>query len=74
SQYDSLIGKLIAHGENRTTALARMRNALAEVVVEGIKTNIPLHRRILADTGFIEGGMNIHYLEHLLGLRVGERD
>ncbi|MFO1433112.1 MAG: acetyl-CoA carboxylase biotin carboxylase subunit [Candidatus Competibacteraceae bacterium] len=74
SQYDSLIGKLIAHGDNRATALARMRNALAEVVVEGIRTNIPLHRRILADTGFIEGGMNIHYLEHLLGLRAGERN
>jgi acetyl-CoA carboxylase biotin carboxylase subunit len=74
AQYDSLIGKLIAHGENRATALARMRNALAEVVVEGIRTNIPLHRRILADTGFIEGGMNIHYLEHLLGLRAGERN
>ncbi len=74
SQYDSLIGKLIAHGENRATALARMRTALAELVIEGIKTNLPLHRRILADTGFIEGGMNIHYLEHLLGLRVGERD
>ncbi|HYQ91913.1 MAG TPA: acetyl-CoA carboxylase biotin carboxylase subunit [Candidatus Competibacteraceae bacterium] len=73
SQYDSLIGKLIAHGENRATALARMRTALAELVIEGIKTNIPLHRRILADTGFIEGGMNIHYLEHLLGLRVSER-
>jgi acetyl-CoA carboxylase biotin carboxylase subunit len=74
SQYDSLIGKLIAHGENRATALARMRTALAELVIEGIKTNIPLHRRILGDTGFIDGGMNIHYLEHLLGLRAGKRD
>ncbi len=74
SQYDSLIGKLIAHGENRATALARMRTALAELVIDGIKTNLPLHRRILADTGFIEGGMNIHYLEHLLGLRADERD
>ena len=66
--YDSLIGKLIAHGDNRATALARMRTALAELVVEGIKTNVPLHRRILSDAGFIEGGMNIHYLERLLGL------
>jgi len=68
SQYDSLIGKLIAHGENRATALARMRTALAELVIEGIKTNVPLPRRILSDAGFIEGVMNIHYLERLLGL------
>jgi acetyl-CoA carboxylase biotin carboxylase subunit len=65
--YDSLIGKLIAHGCNRRTALARMRNALAEIVVEGIKTNIPLHQRIIEDCGFREGGKNIHYLEQMLG-------
>jgi acetyl-CoA carboxylase biotin carboxylase subunit len=66
--YDSLLGKVIAHGENRAAALARMRNALAELVIEGIKTNIPLHRRILSDTSFVEGGTTIHYLERQLGL------
>jgi acetyl-CoA carboxylase biotin carboxylase subunit len=66
--YDSLIGKLIAYGENRDNALARMRNALAELVIEGIKTNAPLHRRILNDPNFIAGGANIHYLERQLGL------
>jgi acetyl-CoA carboxylase biotin carboxylase subunit len=66
--YDSMIGKLIAHGETRQAAIARMRNALAELVVEGIKTNAPLHRRILGDAGFIAGGADIHYLEkQLLG-------
>ncbi len=65
--YDSLIGKLIAHGETREVALARMRNALAEMVVEGIKTNIPLHRRLLEDPQFQKGGTNIHYLEQQLG-------
>ena len=61
--YDSLIGKLIAHGETREVALARMRGALIEIVVEGIKTNIPLHREIMRDAAFIEGGTSIHYLE-----------
>ena len=66
--YDSMIGKLIAHGETRQAAIARMRNALAELVIEGIKTNAPLHRRILGDAGFIAGGADIHYLEkQLLG-------
>ena len=65
--YDSLIGKLIAHGETREVALARMRNALAEMVVAGIQTNIPLHRRLLDDTAFQKGGTNIHYLEQHLG-------
>ncbi len=64
--YDSMIGKLIAHGETREAALARMRNALAEIIVEGIKTNLPLHRDILRDAGFAAGGMNIHYLENKL--------
>ncbi len=68
--YDSMIGKLIAHGETRAAAVARMRGALAELVIEGIKTNAPLHRRILGDTGFIAGGTDIHYLEkQLLGTR-----
>jgi len=68
--YDSMIGKLIAHGETREAAIARMRNALAELVIEGIKTNAPLHQRILNDARFITGGANIHYLEkQLLGIR-----
>ncbi len=65
--YDSLIGKLITWGPDRATAFARMRNALEEVVVEGIKTNIPLHRdRIFRDKGFAAGGVDIHYLEKKL--------
>ena len=67
--YDSLLGKLIAYGEDRPTAIARMRNALDELVVEGIKTNAPLHRRILNDPNFIKGGTNIHYLEQQHGLQ-----
>lgn len=64
--YDSMVGKLIAHGETRAVAIARMRNALAELVIEGIKTNAPLHRRILNDARFIAGGTDIHYLERQL--------
>ena len=66
--YDSMIGKLVAHGCDRDTAIARMRTALHEIVVEGIKTNVPLHQDIMTDAGFIGGGMNIHYLEKKLGL------
>lgn len=66
--YDSLIGKLIVHGKTREIAIARMKNALEELVVEGIKTNIELHQRLMTDSHFITGGQNIHYLEHLLGL------
>ncbi len=66
--YDSLIGKLIAHGEDREAAIARMLGALQEIVVEGIKTNIPLHQDIMNDDAFRRGGMNIHYLEKKLGL------
>lgn len=67
--YDSMIGKLIAHAENRETAIARMHGALLELVVEGIKTNAPLHRHILADAHFLNGGTDIHYLEKkLLGV------
>jgi len=66
--YDSLIGKLITWGEDRATAMARMRNALDEVVVEGIETNIALHRNvIMRDHGFSKGGVDIHYLEKILG-------
>ena len=66
--YDSMIGKLITHGENRETAIRRMETALQETLIEGIKTNIPLHQQILADTNFRAGGANIHYLEKKLGL------
>ena len=61
--YDSMIGKLIVHGRDRATAIARMRIALGELVIDGIKTNIPLQQRIIADVGFHSGGQNIHYLE-----------
>ncbi|MGB8635834.1 MAG: acetyl-CoA carboxylase biotin carboxylase subunit [Rhodanobacteraceae bacterium] len=67
--YDSMVGKLIVHGRDRATALARMRIALAETVIEGIKTNIPLHQRIIVDGGFEQGGQNIHYLEKRLAER-----
>jgi acetyl-CoA carboxylase biotin carboxylase subunit len=66
--YDSMIGKLIAHGETRESAIARMANALKETVIEGIKTNIPLQEDIMRDAKFQEGGTNIHYLEKKLGL------
>ncbi|TFH68037.1 acetyl-CoA carboxylase biotin carboxylase subunit [Gammaproteobacteria bacterium LSUCC0057] len=65
--YDSLIGKLITHGDDRATALVRMRNALDETVIDGIKTNIPLHKKLVVDRAFQEGGVNIHYLEKKLG-------
>ncbi len=66
--YDSMIGKLIAHGASREEALARMRTALAEMVIDGINTNIALHEEIVRDTNFAAGGVNIHYLEKKLGL------
>jgi len=66
--YDSMIGKLVAHGEDRPSALARMSNALRETIIEGIHTNIPLHRQILKDAAFQQGGANIHYLEKKLGM------
>ena len=66
ANYDSMIGKLIVHGPDRETAIARMRVALSEMVVDGIKTNIPLQQRIMADGGFQRGGQNIHYLEKRL--------
>ena len=67
--YDSLIAKIIAHGEDRDTAIARMRNALSEMVVEGIKTNAPLHQEIFGHAAFRQGGLDIHYLERRLGLK-----
>ncbi len=66
--YDSMIGKLIVHAEDRDTAIRRMRVALSEMVIEGIKTNIPLQRRIMDDTAFVAGGAGIDYLEKKLGL------
>ena len=66
--YDSLIGKLITFGKDRDEAMARMRNALDEIIVDGIKTNVPLHRDLVRDKGFVKGGVNIHYLEKKLGM------
>ena len=66
--YDSMIGKLITHGENRDTAIARMIQALEEMVIDGIKTNIPLQLEIMRDSAFRAGGANIHYLERKLGM------
>ena len=66
--YDSMIGKLIAYGENRDIAIARMRNALDEIVVEGITCNIPLLQDIMRDGNFIKGEVNIHYLEKMINL------
>ncbi|KRW57701.1 acetyl-CoA carboxylase biotin carboxylase subunit [Pseudomonas sp. TTU2014-080ASC] len=66
--YDSLIGKIITFGNSRDEAMARMRNALDEIVVDGIKTNTPLHRNLVRDAGFCKGGVNIHYLEKKLGM------
>jgi acetyl-CoA carboxylase biotin carboxylase subunit len=67
--YDSLIGKLIAHGDSRETAIARMKNALGAMVIEGIKTNVALHQEIFNHAAFQKGGLDIHYLERRLGLR-----
>ena len=64
--YDSMIGKLITYGESRQAAIARMRIALSELVIEGIKTNIALHQELMRDAGFAAGGFNIHYLEKRL--------
>lgn len=66
--YDSLIGKLITYAPDRKTAIARMRNALDELVIEGIKTNIRLHQDLMRDGHFHTGGTNIHYLEHKLAI------
>jgi acetyl-CoA carboxylase biotin carboxylase subunit len=64
--YDSLIAKLVAYGDDREHARMRMDIALSEMIVEGVKTNIPLHRELLQDTNYIAGGTSIHYLEHKL--------
>ncbi|WP_426408456.1 acetyl-CoA carboxylase biotin carboxylase subunit [Bradyrhizobium ganzhouense] len=68
--YDSLIGKLIAHGSTRDEALARARVALSELRAEGIRTNVPLHQAILADPTFCRGGYDIHHLEHWMNAKV----
>ena len=67
--YDSMIGKIIVYGDTREQALARMRTALSETVVEGIHTNIPLHRELMVDAKFVEGGTDIHYLEEWMAAR-----
>jgi len=69
SNYDSMIGKLITYGATRDQAIARMRIALSEMMVDGIKTNIPLHADLMADTAFHLGGTSIHYLEQKLGIQ-----
>jgi acetyl-CoA carboxylase biotin carboxylase subunit len=68
-QYDSLIAKVIAHGEHREAAIARMTTALSEMVIEGIRTNIPLHQEIFQHSAYKAGGTDIHYLEKRLGIR-----
>ncbi len=68
SNYDSMIGKLITYGATRDQAIARMRIALSEMLVDGIKTNIPLHADLMADAAFHQGGTSIHYLEQKLGM------
>ncbi|MQR01358.1 acetyl-CoA carboxylase biotin carboxylase subunit [Glaciimonas soli] len=67
--YDSMVGKVISYGATREQAIRRMQIALSEMVVEGIQTNIPLHRELMVDARFIEGGTNIHYLENKLAER-----
>jgi acetyl-CoA carboxylase biotin carboxylase subunit len=67
SYYDSMIGKLITFADTRLGAIIKMQNALDEMVIDGIKTNIPLQARIMKDKTFRKGGMNIHYLEKMLG-------
>jgi len=68
SNYDSMIGKLITYGATRDQAIARMRIALSEMMIDGIKTNVPLHADLMADTAFHLGGTSIHYLEQKLGI------
>ncbi len=67
--YDSMVGKLIAHAETRELALTRLSMALSEIVIDGIKTNIPLHQELVQDTAFMAGGTDIHYLESKLGIK-----
>ena len=69
SHYDSMVGKVIAYGDTRDQAIRRMRIALSEMVIEGIKTNVPLHQELMMDANFSKGGTSIHYLEHKLAAR-----
>ncbi len=71
--YDSLIGKIIAYGDTREQAIARLNTALSETVIEGIKTNIPLHQELLQDAAFLRGGASIHYLEEKLAKQTREQ-
>ena len=66
SHYDSMVAKVISYGDTREQAIRRMRIALSEMSIQGIKTNIPLHQELMLDARFIEGGTNIHYLEQKL--------
>jgi len=70
--YDSLLGKIIAYGDTREQAIARLTIALSETAIEGIRTNIPLHQELLRDAAFLRGGTNIHYLEEKLAQMVRE--
>lgn len=67
--YDSLVAKLVVHGKTRAEAIARMRRALGEMVVDGIRTTLPLHQRIMADPEFQSGDYTIHWLERFVGLK-----
>jgi len=67
SHYDSMIGKIISYGQNRNQAIARMKIALSEIVIDGLKTNIPLHKDLMKDLAYVDGGVSIHYLENKLG-------
>ena len=69
SHYDSMIGKLITYGKTRGQAIARMKIALSEIVIDGIKTNVPLHRDLMDDLSYQAGGVSIHYLEKKLGIK-----
>ena len=73
SHYDSMIGKLISYGITREQAISRMQIALSEMVIDGITTNVPLHRELMLDPNFIEGGTSIHYLEHRLEEQAASR-
>ena len=73
SNYDSMIGKLISYGNTREQAIRRMQIALSEMVIDGITTNVPLHRELMLDPNFIEGGTSIHYLEHRLEEQAASR-
>jgi acetyl-CoA carboxylase biotin carboxylase subunit len=67
--YDSLISKLIVHGTTRNECLMRLRRALEEYVIDGVETTIPLHRRLIAESDFVNGHYDIHWLERFVGLK-----